>query len=217
MSVRVHLGVAAAVVLIANAAGATPIAVSNGSFETLPAAGLPIGCGTGCSFSTNDPIPSWTSTGSFGQFQPGVQARNFTFFNSVPDGITVAYSNGGTIMQTVGATAQAGVTYTLQVDLGFRKDVPDPGSVTLDVGSAVVPALGTPQQLSGNFATYTASYTATAADAGGAILLASPGTQGDWDNVRLSDSNVIQEPASLVLLGGGLIALGLVRRRMQAT
>jgi hypothetical protein len=33
----------------------------------------------------------------------------------------VAYSNGGTISQTVGATVRAGVVYTLPVGLGWRK------------------------------------------------------------------------------------------------
>jgi opacity protein-like surface antigen len=119
--------------LSAGGSQAALISVANASFETLPGGGLPSGCGAGCSFSNDDPIPGWNSVGSFGQFQPGVQVSDFTFFNSVPAGITVAYSNGGTIEQTVGILAQAGLTYTLQVDVGFRKDVGDPGSVTLSV------------------------------------------------------------------------------------
>ena len=43
-----------------------------------------------------------------------------------------------TISQTVGTVAQAGLTYTLQVDLGPRKDLPDPGVVMLQVGANTV-------------------------------------------------------------------------------
>jgi hypothetical protein len=99
-------------------AEAGAIAVNNPSFETLPAGGLPNtdGCGSvpGCAYSI-DQIPGWTVTGELtGQFQPGTTPN--MFFNSLPDGPTIAYTNDGSITQTVSTLAAAGVTYTLTVD-----------------------------------------------------------------------------------------------------
>src|SRR5579872_6478929 len=103
------------------------ISVANASFETLPSGGLPNSCsGTGCAYSVGA-IPDWTVSGSSRQFQPGAGP----YFNSLPDGPTSAYSNGGVISQTVGDTVQAGVTYTLMVDLGYRTDAAFDGSADL--------------------------------------------------------------------------------------
>ena len=208
--------------LVAMAAAAPPatagvISVINPSFEILPAGGLPFaGCGPGCSYSMGAAIPGWTSTNfQTGEFQPGVVAGNFAYFNSVPNGITVAYTNGDTISQTLSAIAQAGVTYMLQVAMGFRKDVPNPGTVALDINGNIVFATGVPLQGSGDWVTYTAFYTANALDAGQpiSIILDSQGVQGDWDNVRLT----VPEPSALIgvaLLS--LFGLGIIRRRAHS-
>jgi hypothetical protein len=176
--------------LTAAPALATSISVSNPSFEVLPAGGLTqTGCGAGCDYSIGVPIPGWVSAptnGDWGQFQPGPSPS--AYFNYLTDGTTVAYANNGVLSQTVGATAVAGMTYTLLVDAGFRKDSADPGVVELQVGSTIITGIGTPDPNSGNWATYTATYTATVADAGDSItiVLSSLKAQGDWDNVRLA-------------------------------
>lgn len=109
-----------------------PMVVANHSFETFNP--LNSNCGTACNF-TEDEIPSWTSAGgSKGSFQPG-PPTNTTYFNSIPDGVTIAYSNGPSISQTVGETVLLGLSYTLQVEVGKRNDqFPNLSVVELVIG-----------------------------------------------------------------------------------
>lgn len=183
------------------------IPMMNPSFEDLTGVTF-TNCVNGCEFSVG-PIPDWTnSPGTVGLFQPGTQAPfdNTTIFNSVPDGITTAYSSGGTISQTVG-TVQEGEIYTLMVDLGNRKDLGFGASADLMVGGTVIPAIGTTPS-SGNWSTFTATFTGTAANVGNdiTIQLIPTGTQANFDNVRLTESP-IPEPSSMLLLGSGVLIL----------
>jgi len=217
---RVGLPVVAWTLILASTSYASPIFVTNFSFETLPVGGLPLdGCGAGCFYSEGPSIPGWTITGTYtGQFQPGPSAGNTAYFNSVPDGITVAYTDGGSISHTVAPLVQLGVTYTLQVDVGVRNDIGDPGTEALVINGNTYLATGTLPS-PGGWSTFTATYTGLAADVGQpiAIQLASDSAQADWDNVLLSDSITdVPEPASIVLVGLAALALGAIGRRKRA-
>jgi hypothetical protein len=200
--------VTSGVALVSNSAGATTIPVSNPSFEILPDAGLPFGgCGTGCSYSI-DAIPGWTNGGFSGQFQPGSFFGNFAYFNSVPDGFTVAYANGGLISQTLGTTTVAGDTYTLQVAVGLRSDGNfSPSIVSLILGSNTFVATGS-IPTAGNWSIYTATGTASASGQAIAIdLFSTGGGQGDYDNVQLSAS-ATPLPSTWMMLLAGFVGLG---------
>lgn len=179
--------------LLAASAWAAPIPVNNPSFEVLSAGGLPNGCGAGCSYN-EDFIPGWINTPSSGlglysgQFRPGTDAGNPTYFTALSDGPTSGYTSNGCIEQTVGATVQAGVTYTLRVDVGWRNDANPTGLPRLRVNNVYYDGAGSP--VHGGWATYTTTYVAQAADVGLpiAICLNSVSHQGNFDNVRFEDS-----------------------------
>ncbi len=223
---------ASGAVLVGAAGASAAVSVQNPSFEILPSGGLPNGgCGVGCSYSdtsSSTGVPDWTQLGTGGQFRPGSSSGNTAYFNYVPNGLTVAWLDGsptgdahnlgGYLYQQVG-TVTPGVTYTLNVDLGFRKDVADNGVAALQVGATTDDfyATGTADQLSGNWADYVAQYTGTAGDAGAplyVVLFSGNSGQADFDNVSLS----VPEPGTwaLMLLGLGVLGATLRRSRKRA-
>jgi hypothetical protein len=195
---------------IAAPAWADTIAVTNPSFEitnpltfTAPDAG---------SWNAG-PIPGWTTTGGgAGSWQPGPGLLSLP----LPDGNTVAYSNGATLSQTLSASLVPDTTYTLSADVGHRFD----GDVTnytieLLLGGMVLDSIsGSNGAIPlGAFQDVSFSYTSGSAPPPGnlGIALRSDGIQADFDNVRLS---AVPEPGSLALLATGLgLALFVFRRR----
>ena len=193
---------------MASPASATPISVVNASFETLTSSGLNFG-----PYSANVGIPGWLASSP-----DSGQLISLSFIGSNDDGIYNAWSNRlGTFSQTVGATAQAGETYTLQVDMGTRLDAPNGGSIALVVNGNTVLGTGPALQV-GDWVTYTASYTASQADAGSLISIllqsgSSPNQQAQWDNVRLtSNDTTVPEPATWTMLLLGFLGVGFMIR-----
>ncbi len=191
------------VLLLASGAFAGSIPVANYSFETLPSGGLNNSCGSGCSWSTNMPIPGWVTTNDYqtGQWEPNYGCCNGAH---AYDGVTLAYTNGGTISQNV-ATAVAGQYYTLQVEIYHRADgYPMAGvaQLTLNGIGVVATATGTDNG-PGTWNLFTAHFTPTAAENGHTlgILLSANGAQGDFDDVRM---NVPEHSTLATLLGFGI-------------
>jgi len=191
------------------------ITVMNPSFE-LTSTALPLAfpCGTGCSFNVG-PIPDWTITGQSGSFQP-----NSTYFNlPLPDGNIVAFSNGGTISQTLAASLTANTTYVLSVDAGRRLDElagNNTYSIALYAGTTLLNSFSDTIFAIpiGTFADETLTFTSGATIAPGAlsIVLTSAGSQTNFDDVRLTES-AVPEPSSLSLLAGALGVMFFVFRR----
>jgi hypothetical protein len=211
-----------------------------------------VACGPGCFFA-DKPVVGWTASGTFdtphgilsGQWQIG-QATNA--FNGPPiiagtatPELIVERDINATISQVVSTTALAGVTYTLDVDLGFNLGPrPDLASVYLIVGghqsaaAIPLPSYGLTQaqmQGSGNWYDFQTSYTATSADAGDPIEILLSSLTGNatptawFADVRLTDSLTgagdalaTPEPATwaMLLIGfGGMASVAAVRRSSQ--
>jgi hypothetical protein len=192
---------------ITSPAFADSVPIQNASFETTSSL---IACGAGCFYNLG-PIPDWTTTGVAGSWQP-------TSAYSVPDGSFIAYSNGGTISQTLAATVLPDATYTLSVDIGHRPDgLANNYMIALFAGNTL---LGSESGSNGTiplgtFMDESFSYTSGALPPSGNldIVLTSDGPQIDFDNVQLNVAPV-PEPGSLSLLAVGLgLAFFVLRRR----
>jgi hypothetical protein len=152
-------------------------------------------------------MPGWTVVGSGGLFQP-----SSSYFNlPLPDGNIVAYSNGGSISQTLAVSLIANSTYTLSVFVGDRLDqLFSNYSIALMAGSTnLCTFAGSNASITpGTFADETCTYHSGATVPPGnlEIVLASAGTQTDFDNVSLKVN--VPEPGILALFSTGLLCVG---------
>jgi hypothetical protein len=140
------------------------------------------------------------------------------FYNlqPVPDGDQVAYSNGGTIAQTLSAVLQPNTRYTLSAYIGRRNVIAFPAnSIRLlagDTGPTILAISNSVTPTAGTFQRVTVSYTS-----GGVgdpligkplqIYLTSFGVQANFDNVTLDASPIPEPSAILGLLGFGLLGI----------
>jgi hypothetical protein len=242
----------------ANANAAT-IPVADPLFDQFPAGQtaatyLNFGCGPAganrntCAFADNT-VVGWTQSALFnettdqfsGQWQIGLPQVTNSFssapmINATTSEPIVLREADATTSQIVSTTAVPGVTYTLNVDLGFETFADNNGSVDLMVGGHTVvatklasnPLTLAEMQGSGNWFDFEASFTATSADAGAPIeiVLSSLTHFGFafFGDVRLTDSlptstaPAAPEPATwaMMLIGfGGMAGVAAYRRSLQ--
>ncbi len=206
---------AAALCAMSTAALAGPISIANASFES-PVQSAPLGYSTG--------IASWVTTGTTGVWNPTLTASPSYALTwgatPLPDGSQIGFSSGGTIAQTLGTNYVTGSLYSLTVAFGSRLDGPYiPTNVTMQLFAATTGTIVATQAIDvssitrGTFKDFTLSYTADGSSNGKAIgiLFTSTGQQLDIDNVRLNSS--VPTPATIALLGLGLVGLGAARRK----
>jgi hypothetical protein len=210
--------------LLASGAWGDSIAIQNASFEITNTLDQPCTGSTAC--FNNGPVPGWsTLANGFGSFAP-----TSTFFSlPLPDGNVVAFTNGGTLSQTLtGISLLPNSVYTLSVDVGRRFDGGVANySLTLMDGSNVFCTSGSTSNGSitgGTFEDKTITCATGATAPGGFldIVLTGDGTQLDFDNVRLdvaASTVSTPEPSALALTSVGLLVSGLffvLSRRRQS-
>jgi hypothetical protein len=200
-------------------AGAAPITVVNPSFE-IDSPGLYLTGPTGWSGSAS----GVTANGGVGNYMLSTTAGT-----QYLEGNTNYAPFTWSVSQTTGYTASLGDTFTLTVGLGELSGQTQTssnfaGRVALLIDGTIVAentAADSDTPVPGGFADATITYTATSNDAGGPVgielLLNTPLSGADFDNVRLNvDPAATPEPSTWAMMLAGLVSLiGLGRLRRK--
>jgi hypothetical protein len=160
-------------------AAQTPVTIQNPSFETFNALTT---CNSSNCYNTG-PIPSWKGSGGSVQFTSLI-------YSAMCDGPTVAYSNGGTLTQDLGISAQSNGTYSLNVCVGHRLDgYAATATIQLLAGTTSLCSLSVNEAniTAGTFSKQTLSCPTTTAPTGDlTISLGCSTAQCDFDAVSLT-------------------------------
>ncbi|MDB9397251.1 PEP-CTERM sorting domain-containing protein [Microcystis aeruginosa] len=205
---------------------AASIFIANNSFEN-PMITTPSGFNTVSSGTSNN----WTFTGGtqqgFANPTIGQSSGNSWYGPSpspgiIPNGNQVAWSNGGTISQTLSATLQANTIYTLGAYVGNRLSLNFPGyDIGLYAGGTLLASDNSATPADGTFAPVTFSYTSgisvTPGQALEIRLTSLSGFQGqtNFDNITLDAASIPEPSAILGLLGFGLLGIASKLRQKQ--
>jgi len=139
----------------------------------------------------------------------------------VPDGDQVAYSNGGTIAQTLVEVLRPNTRYTLSAYIGRRKVLAFPNnSIILLAGGTILASSDSVTPDPGTFLPVTVNY--TSGSIGDpligqplAIYLSSFDVQTNFDMITLDASPIPEPSAILGLLGFGLLGIASKLRQKQ--
>ena len=166
----------------------------------------------------NGNINSWVASSKTGVLNPSKSDANVTsdsiVFDSyydepVPDGVQVAWSNGGTISQQLSATLQSNTEYTLGVYVGQRNRSGFVGyNIELLAGNTVIASNNSITPAPGTFSLVNVHYTSSDNDPligqSLGIRLSSFGIQTNFDNVTL-EATAVPEPLTIL---GAVTAIG---------
>jgi hypothetical protein len=188
---------------------AASIFIANNSFEN-PVITNPSGFNTVSSGTSNN----WTFTGGPQGFANPVAAHNAggSWYGPSPtiNGNQVAWSNGGTISQTLSATLQTNTVYTLGAFVGNRLSLNFPGyNIGLYAGGNLL--------ASNSGVSYTSGISVTPGQALEIRLTSLSGFQGqtNFDNITLDAASIPEPSAILGLLGFGLLGIASKLRQKQ--
>ena len=140
---------------------------------------------------------------------------------TLPNGNQIAWSNGGTISQTLSATLQANTRYTLGAYVGRRASNPGFAGYNIELlaGNTVLASNNSVTPVAGSFVYVPVSYTTGGSDPllGQAlqIRLTSLGIQANFDLITLDAASIPEPSAILGLLGFGLLGIASKLRQKQ--